>query len=171
MLVVDDNATNRLILEEMLGNWTLQPTVVAGGRRGAAACCGKRREEGRPFRLVLTDAHMPEIDGFSLAEQIKDDPDLGSTVIMMLTSGDQPDDVARCQELGIAAYLLKPVKQSELFDAIMLALGVATAEDEACRSPAETRRATPPAAHPAGRRQPGESEAGRRPCWNETGTR
>ncbi len=138
VLVVDDNATNRLILEEMLGNWTLQPTAVAGGQE-ALAMLRQARDEGRPYRLVLSDVHMPVMDGFALAKEIKDDPNLGSTLIMMLTSGDQPADVARCQELGIAAYLVKPVKQSELFDAIMLAMGVTTAEDEAFQSLAEKR--------------------------------
>ena len=95
------------------------------------------QEEGRPYCLVITDAHMPGMDGFALAQQIKEDPNLGSTVIMMLTSGDRPADVGRCQELGITAFLLKPVKQSELLDAIMLALGITTAEDEAYRTPAE----------------------------------
>jgi CheY-like chemotaxis protein len=72
---------------------------------------------------------MPETDGFTLAEQIVQDPEISSTIVMMLTSGDRPEDVARCAEHGIAAYLLKPVKQSELFDAIMLALGIDTAEE------------------------------------------
>jgi CheY-like chemotaxis protein len=74
---------------------------------------------------------MPEIDGFGLAEQVKQDTELGSTVIMMLTSGDRPGDISRCQQLGVAAYLLKPIKQSELFEAIAMALGIGGPEDEA----------------------------------------
>ena len=62
---------------------------------------------GEPCRLVLTDGHMPHVDGFTLAEQIKQDAEMGSTVVMMLTSGDRPEDTARCEELGIAAYLLE----------------------------------------------------------------
>ncbi len=129
VLIVDDNATNRRILEEMLNNWQMRPrsapdaiTALEMLRRAYAA--------GKPFTLVLTDANMPEMDGFSLAEKVKQDANLGSTVIMMLTSGDRPGDVARCEQLGVAAYLLKPIKQSELFDAIALALGVTAAEDE-----------------------------------------
>ncbi len=74
--------------------------------------------------MILTDVNMPEMDGFMLAEHVKSDAELGSTVIMMLTSGDRPGDVARCEELGAAAYLMKPIKQSELFDAIVSALGI-----------------------------------------------
>jgi len=128
-LIVDDNATNRRILEEMLRNWEMQPTAVEGAVE-ALRLMNQAQQEGRPFRLVLSDANMPEIDGFDLARQIKEDSSLGSTVIMMLTSGDRPGDVARCEQLGVAAYLLKPIKQSELFDAIVMALGIAAVEDE-----------------------------------------
>ena len=83
------------------------------------------QEQGEPYRLVLTDLHMPEVDGFMFAKQIRDDEALSSTVIMMLTSGDHPDDARnRCGELGIAAHLLKPIKQSDLLGAIEVALGV-----------------------------------------------
>jgi CheY-like chemotaxis protein len=85
---------------------------------------------GTPFRLVLSDTHMPEMDGFALAEQIDQDPKISGTVVIMLTSGDRPEDVALCEQRGIAAYLLKPVKQSELFDAIVLTLGVTAEEEE-----------------------------------------
>jgi CheY-like chemotaxis protein len=84
---------------------------------------------GKGFPLVLSDVHMPEADGFDLVQQIRQDPELSSAVIMMLTSGDRPGDIARCEELRISAYLMKPLKQSELFDAIALALGL-TAPDE-----------------------------------------
>jgi CheY-like chemotaxis protein len=124
VLVVDDNATNRRILDEVLRAWGLQPSLASG-----AAAAWERMQQaqrsGEPFRLVLTDAHMPQVDGFTLVEQIKGDPDLGRTVVVMLTSGDRPEDGQRCQQLGIAAYLLKPVKQSELLEAIEMALGLA----------------------------------------------
>ncbi|MBM4092225.1 MAG: response regulator, partial [Planctomycetes bacterium] len=129
VLVVDDNATNRRILFEMLTNWRMEPTVVAGVS-DALLCLREAHELKRPFGLVLTDANMPVMDGFALAERIKQDRELGSTLIMMLTSGGRPGDVTRCEELGVSAYLLKPVKQSELFDAIALALGITSAEDE-----------------------------------------
>ena len=129
VLVVDDNATNRRILEEMLRNWEMKPSCVPG-TRPALDAIRKAHREGDPFALILTDVNMPDADGFTLVEEIKNDPDLGSTVIMMLTSGDRPGDVARCEELGAAAYLMKPVKQSELFDAIVSALGIITPEED-----------------------------------------
>ena len=129
VLVVDDNATNRRILEEMLVNWEMVPTCVSSARAAVASIRDAYLEED-PFGLVLTDVNMPDVDGFMLAEQVKNDPELGSTVIMMLTSGDRPGDVARCEELGAAAYLMKPIKQSELFDAIICALGIITPDED-----------------------------------------
>ncbi len=129
VLVVDDNATNRLILEEMLGNWGVKATSAPGGREALHAMREARRS-GEPFLLVISDVHMPEMDGFELLEEVKRDREIGSTIIMMLTSGDHPGDIARCEQMGVAAYLLKPVKQSELFDAIMMALGISAAQVE-----------------------------------------
>jgi signal transduction histidine kinase/DNA-binding response OmpR family regulator len=123
VLVVDDNATNRHILDEVLRSWHMAPTT-ARSAADAIQFLLEARRQGIPFPLVLTDAHMPRMDGFMLAQQIKQDRELGSTVVMMLTSGDRPDDMQRCEELGISAYLLKPVKQSELLEAIELALGI-----------------------------------------------
>jgi len=129
VMVVDDNATNRRIMEEILRNWGMEPESAASAQE-ALPLLRRAQRAGKACSLVLTDANMPEIDGFDLAEELKADGDLGSTVIMMLTSGDRPGDVARCEQLGVAAYLLKPVKQSELFDAIVMALGITSAEDE-----------------------------------------
>jgi CheY-like chemotaxis protein len=129
VLVVDDNATNRRILEDMLRNWGMQP-ATAGGAEEALRMLREAHQTGARYALVLTDANMPKTDGFTLTERIKQDLRLASTVIMMLTSGDRPGEIARCEQLGVAAYLLKPVKQSELFDAIVLALGVTTTETE-----------------------------------------
>jgi len=129
VLVVDDNATNRLILEEMLRNWGMEPSSAAG----AGEALGEIRqahEAGRPYNVVLTDANMPDVDGFSLAEMIRKDKQLGSTIIMMLTSGDRPGDIARCEKIGVTTYLLKPVKQSELFDAIVMALDGGAGDEE-----------------------------------------
>ena len=87
---------------------------------------------------------MPQTDGFMLSEQIKLEPAISSTVIMMLTSGDRPEDIARCEQLGIAAYLLKPVKQSELLEAIELALGI-TVPAKSCSSRRRSKRSIFPA--------------------------
>ena len=123
VLVVDDNATNRRILDEVLRSWQMVP-ITAPSAAAAIKLLLEAQQDGQPYRLVLTDAHMPRVDGFMLAEQIKQDSALGSTVVMMLTSGDRPDDMQRCEELGICAYLLKPIKQSELLEAIEMALGI-----------------------------------------------
>jgi CheY-like chemotaxis protein len=130
VLVVDDNAENRQILEEILRSWAMDPASVCGGEEALKAL-GEARRAGNPYRLVLTDAQMPGMSGFSLAEQIRNHSELDNTVIMMLTSGDHPDDVAHCEELGITAYLMKPIKQSELLEATLLALGaISPAEAE-----------------------------------------
>jgi two-component system, sensor histidine kinase and response regulator len=143
VLVVDDNATNRQILREMLQNWGLRPETSADAA-SAFQQLRAARAAGDECRLVVTDAHMPDMDGFQLAERIRRDPDLDGTIIMMLTSGDHPDDVARCRQLGVAAYLLKPIKQSELFDALMMALGIAEAEDVEGAPPAPRAAPTGP---------------------------
>jgi|YNPMSStandDraft_1061717.scaffolds.fasta_scaffold10405_2 PAS domain S-box-containing protein len=134
VLVVDDNATNRRILQEMLSAWKMQPTLAASAAEAIERLQAAQRS-GTSFPLVLTDANMPDVDGFSLAEQIRGDKALGSTVIMMLTSGDRPGQLARCQQLGIAAYLIKPIKQSELLDAIVSALGLAIPSEVAAEAP------------------------------------
>jgi signal transduction histidine kinase/CheY-like chemotaxis protein len=122
VLVVDDNATNRRILEGMLTNWQMKPTLADGGQAALNAMT-LAKNTGMPFPVVLLDAQMPEMDGFTLAERIKRSPELASAVIMMLTSAGQRGDAARCRELGIAAYLTKPIKESELLKAIRIALG------------------------------------------------
>jgi two-component system, sensor histidine kinase and response regulator len=142
VLVVDDNATNRLILAEILGNWGMDPSVAEGVME-ALALLHAGIQEHHPFSLVITDANMPEIDGFALVEQVKQDQELLSTIIMMLTSGDRPGDVARCHDLGVAAYLLKPVKQSELFDAIVSAMNVTATDPELAATEAESVAASP----------------------------
>jgi PAS domain S-box-containing protein len=122
VLVVDDNATNRRILEELLGNWHMRPTMVADGP-SALNLLKRGAETGEPFPLVLLDAHMPKMDGFVVAREIRGNPALTGLTVVMLTSAGLPADVACCQELGIDAYLMKPIKQSELFDTILAALG------------------------------------------------
>jgi PAS domain S-box-containing protein len=139
VLVVDDNATNRRILVEMLRNWEMQPSAAASAQEALARMRTAHRA-GAAFALVLTDANMPERDGFAFVREIRNDPDLNGAIIMMLTSGDRPGDLARCREFGVAAHLMKPLKQSELFDAIAAAVGAVTAEAEvAANLPVQTR--------------------------------
>src|SRR5262249_22409316 len=115
---------------------------VVNGGEAALAALQRAAEAGEPFPLGLLDGHMPEMDGFAVADQVRRRPELASTTLLMLTSAGQPEDIARCQELGINAYLMKPVKQSELLDAIFTALGTSAgdAESAAKAAPAAPRR-------------------------------
>ncbi len=122
VLVVDDNGTNRRMLEELLGHWGMKPTLAEDGR------CGIRILEqtsaaGAAFPLILLDNQMPDMDGFTFAKRVKADPRFKSSIIMMLTSGGQRGDASRCRDLRISAYLVKPIQQTELLEAILTVLG------------------------------------------------
>jgi signal transduction histidine kinase/CheY-like chemotaxis protein len=123
VLVVDDNATNRRILEELLQRWGMRPTLASGGD-AALTLLVEAAASGTPFPLVLLDLHMPEVDGFTVAERIQANPLLAQTAVVMLTSSGEPGDLGRCRALGIAAHLLKPVPQGELLEAIVCVLGL-----------------------------------------------
>jgi len=125
VLVVDDNATNRLILKETLESWRMAPTLVSSGKVVLETMMKAHRADS-PYALVLLDCHMPELDGFGVAQSIKEHPELGSASIMMLTSDAHHSDIARCSELGISAHLIKPVRQSELLDKILVVLNANT---------------------------------------------
>jgi two-component system, sensor histidine kinase and response regulator len=116
-LIVDDNFTNRRVLHGMLSRWGMKPTAVDGGR-AALQAIEVANNAGYPFPLILLDGQMPEMDGFTLAERIHKDPELMNATIMMLTSAGHLGDAARCRELGISAYLVKPIRQAELLNAI-----------------------------------------------------
>jgi signal transduction histidine kinase/CheY-like chemotaxis protein len=117
-LVVDDNQTNRRVLQDVLGQFGV-PVLAAESGRGALALLRQRAETGKPVALLLADTRMPEVDGFWLAEQVKGDPQLAGTAILMLTAAGQRGDARRCRELGVSAYLAKPVGQSELREMIL----------------------------------------------------
>lgn len=118
VLVVDDNATNCRILEEMLGNWGLRPRITDG-----ATAALKELEAaayyGRPFDLLIVDSMMPERDGFDLLTEIRNRNDLNVNTVMMLSSADRADSSRRCRELGVATYLVKPVSQASLLEAVV----------------------------------------------------
>jgi two-component system, sensor histidine kinase and response regulator len=118
VLVVDDNSTNRRLLADRVSGWGMRPTLAAS----AAAALALLESSLEPFPLILTDVHMPEMDGFDLVTHIKNLPNMKTTTILMLTSGSMPGDAARCRELGVDAYLTKPVRQSELLRTILGAL-------------------------------------------------
>ncbi len=129
VLVVDDNATNRRILAETLRRWGAEPTLADNGE-AALQALSNARSNGSPFALVLTDARMPKMDGFTLAEHIQKDHHLAGATIMMLTLGGRRGDASLCRRLGVAAYLTKPVGQSELWEAIMSVIDASSRPNE-----------------------------------------
>jgi two-component system sensor histidine kinase/response regulator len=122
-LIVDDNATNRRILQETVGQWGMLAEAVESGPQ-ALLVLRSARSAGRPFELLLLDVNMPDMDGFSLVDQIRQDPGLTSATIMMLTSSDHDAEVRRCRELNVAAHLTKPISQTDLRNAVSSALAM-----------------------------------------------
>ena len=134
VLVVDDNRTNRLILEETYRNWQMEP-VAATGAEEAWKLLRAAAGTGHPFQLIVTDCHMPDVDGFMLAERIQQESAPPRPFIVMLTSSDRSGDQERCRQLGIAAHLTKPVKPSELLDATIRVLSPPPASKEVAELP------------------------------------
>ena len=118
VLIVDDNSTNRRILHTLVERWGMKATSVCDGEQALEELSAADRIN-EAYELVLTDMHMPNMDGFGLAGQIVEQTKHSTATIMMITSGGQQGDLARCQELGIGAYLLKPVRPAELQRAII----------------------------------------------------
>ncbi|MEE8584968.1 MAG: response regulator, partial [Acidobacteriota bacterium] len=113
---------NRFILQELVSKWRMQPVMAESGTQALAAL-DRAFQSKRPFDLVLLDVHMPEMDGFELASRIHQNPEWREMVLVMLCSASHRGDARRCRELGVSAYLPKPITQSDLLDAIMTALG------------------------------------------------
>ena len=126
VLAVDDNATNRQILEEALTQWEMRPTAVDGGHAALAAMARAERD-GHPYSLVLLDALMPQMDGLELTRRIREQHRAGRPVLMMLSSMDDQDYVAALKAEGAAAYLRKPITRRELLEAMLRAMGSQTA--------------------------------------------
>jgi len=141
VLIVDDNPVNRRILHAQLTRWHTRPTAVNGGRAALDALTAAARA-GTPFVLVLLDLNMPEVDGFSVAREIAHRPELAGATIMMLSSSGQHGEAARCREVGVAAYLTKPIQTADLHNAICHVL-----------NPATTARSAPTERQDAGRAQ------------------
>src|SRR5215218_5298958 len=138
VLVVDDNATNRLILDEMLTSWEMRAASVDSAR-AALGELSRAMDAGRPYHLVITDALMPDVDGFTLARQMEADKRLGAVKVIMLTSAGLPQGRSRAS--NISAQLIKPVKHSDLLDAILNAF-VPRASLERSRERRPRRRTT-----------------------------
>jgi two-component system sensor histidine kinase/response regulator len=129
VLAVDDSVTNRLILEETLTGWGMRSTVVGSGQ-AALAALEHAAATGNPFSLVLLDSRLPDMDGLTLVDTIRRNPRLAEATLMLLTSGGQRGDGARCRQLGVAAYLTKPIRPAALLDAILDVLGAKSLQDE-----------------------------------------
>ena len=126
-LVVDDNATNRRILAEMLSRLGMRTKQAESGM--AALQCLKQGEG--PFAVILTDLNMPEMDGFALMDQMRRSPELAAKAkVIMLSSAGQRGDADRSRELGVATFLTKPVSQTELLESIVRVLGTAGPKPE-----------------------------------------
>ena len=181
VLVVDDNLTNRRILGEMLRHWGMRPELAPSGAE-AITMLQEADRRGVGFALLLVDAQMPGMDGFTLVQRLRQQTDLRKMTIMMLTSAGQRGDAARCRELGIAAYLVKPIVQSQFLDAVLNVLAATVRKRSPQREPEGLAAGRPsgprlegsdsfgyssffarsPAtpAHPAGRRQCRQSGTG-----------
>jgi two-component system sensor histidine kinase/response regulator len=122
ILVVDDNQTNRRILKGILTSWGARTACIESGEQALLELVSASTT-GEPYQLVLTDMHMPGMDGFGLVEQIRRTPALLTATVIMLTSAGHRGDMARCHELGIRSYLYKPVRKQELLAALLTALG------------------------------------------------
>jgi two-component system, sensor histidine kinase and response regulator len=121
VLIVDDNLTNRFILDRMLTRWGMRTDCAESGAV-ALRQLKSAFESGDPYRLILTDKQMPAMDGFSLVEQIRCRPEIAGSNVIMMSSGAHRGDLGRCQELGLSGYLTKPVRQNELRNAIARSL-------------------------------------------------
>jgi len=120
VLVVDDNATNRRIVGDALADWGVKPEFADGGTTALQRL--DARPAGAPYALTIVDCNMPEMDGFDLVERLGPDRAGRAGAIVMLTSGGQPGDAARCRQIGISAYMSKPVSMSVLREVIERAL-------------------------------------------------
>ncbi len=138
VLVVDDNGTNRYLLRKYLEAWgcRVEETPLA---REAMDKLRTAAAEGDPFRIALLDQRMPGIGGEALGREIKADPQLRETILVMLTSIGRRGDAGRLEELGFAGYLLKPVKQSQLFECLRIVMGYSRTETKAASQRIVTR--------------------------------
>ncbi len=144
VLIVDDNETNRKILHEMLRNWNMAPASADSGSTALAAIA-QAQHAGKPFQLIVSDVHMPGMDGFELFEQVKAIAKDQRIPFILITSGARQGDIQRSRDLGIAAHLMKPVKQSLLMNTIVDAV----ADDHLTEAADSPRRAPEPAPAPA----------------------
>jgi two-component system sensor histidine kinase/response regulator len=127
VMVVDDNATNRLVLAEQLASWGARHAEAESASQ-ALDMLRAARAQGDPFRIVISDMQMPEMDGESLGKTLKADPELRDTLLVLMTSFGRRGDAKRLEAIGFSAYLTKPVKQSQLYDCLATVIGTAAPE-------------------------------------------
>ncbi len=142
VLAVDDNATNRRVLEGLLGRWGME-SICVDGAAAALEALARAQTAGIPFQLMISDVHMPDIDGFSLAATVLRNPDWEGLRVVLLTSASRNGDSARCRELGVHAYLTKPVCRADLLVTLLTVLGGRSSPDRAPRTahqPLDNRR-------------------------------
>lgn len=138
VVIVDDNPTSRNILANMLRTWKMEPVATASGGE-AMAVMRQAQADRHPFALLITDAQMPGMDGFSLVEEMLKECGSDLATIMMLTSAGFRGDAARCRDLGVAAYLTKPVSRVELHAALLKIVERMAAPLDVSKKPLITR--------------------------------
>ena len=171
ILVVDDNATNREVLAAQLKAWGVRPEEATDGP-SALLALARARDAGDPFAAAILDMQMPDMDGADLARAIKADETLKHTRLVLMTSLGQRGDARQMEEIGFAAYLVKPARQSDLFDSLstVLARSAVSPAEAAHRHASRGPRDAPGrGAHPAGRGQHHQPAGGPRHP-EETGT-
>jgi two-component system, sensor histidine kinase and response regulator len=134
VLIVDDNATNRRILKDLLSSWRMIP-YLADSADNALMLMQEAKTKAQPFAFVLIDGRMPKTDGFTLAQQITETPALAGATLMMLTSSDQKEERDRCQHMGLSGFMLKPIRPSELLTALLKARGKVVEETRKSKTP------------------------------------
>ena len=138
VLIVDDNETNRQILDEITRAWGMVPTTAADAASGLRALESTQASDA-PFQILLLDYTMPDTDGLELARRIRATPALDGTIIMMISSADESEHIARCRALGVCRHLRKPVSQSNLYEALIGALGGTAMPDPGAKVPAAAK--------------------------------
>lgn len=121
VLVVDDNPTNLRIVADLLSRWRMEPVTATSAQEGLEFL-QRGYDSASPFALLITDVHMPGVDGFEFATRIKQIPHLSNLPMVVLTSNEEAGDISRCHELGISTYLTKPARRADLRMAILKAL-------------------------------------------------